>query len=64
MRCEKFRSPQLFADSSLGLTQNPHPDPLPQGEGVKLPSLWGGLRGGFAFLRKSYSQIIVDSYVK
>jgi len=26
---------------------NPHPNPLPVREGVTLPSLWGGLRGGF-----------------
>jgi len=32
--------------TQIGLTQNPHPDPLPQGEGVKLPSLWGGTEGG------------------
>ena len=50
--------------TQIGLTQNPHPDPLPQGEGVKLPSLWGGLRGGdFAFLRKSYTtDFVFHSY--
>jgi len=41
--------------------QNPHPNPLPQEEGAKLPALWGGLRGGFSPFGLSPKSLDLDS---
>ena len=42
--------------------KSPHPNPLPLGEGAKLPSLWGGLRGGdFASHRHGLALIFVST---